>query len=177
MSTSTSVRPASTEYAPDYARYVDLVTEADVIAALENQFKAARGLFASVPEEKARYRYAHDKWSIKEVLGHVVDAERVFSYRALRFARYDSTELPGFDQDTFAANANFDNLPLHDILREYEAVRMSTVLLFKHLASDAWTQQGIANGNPITVRAVAFAIAGHELHHLGILRSKYLPGL
>src|SRR5215813_12156131 len=128
MSTFTVRKPASTEYPASYAQYIDLVTETDVIATLENQFKSARDLFASVPEEKASHRYAPGKWSIKEVLGHVVDGERVFSYRALRFARCDSTELPGFDQDTFAANANFDKVPLEDILREYEAVRMATVL-------------------------------------------------
>jgi len=177
MSTSTIVRPTSSEYASHYARYIDLVTEADVLAALENQSKSAHALFASIPEEKGSYRYAPGKWSINEVLGHIVDSERVFAYRTLRFARNDATELPGFEQDDFAANANFDNLILQDILREYEAVRMSTVLLLKHLSSEAWSRRGVANGNPITVRALAFAIAGHELHHLGILKSRYLPGL
>jgi hypothetical protein len=174
MSTSVIGKPAPSEYAADFGRYIDLVDDTDVVAVLEGLLKSTRTFLGNIAEEKADHRYAPGKWSIKEVVGHIVDSERVFVYRALRFARNDQTELPGFDQDVFAANANFANLRLSDIVQEYEAVRMSTLLLLKHLSPEAWGRRGIANGNGMTVRAFAYTIAGHELHHVRILRDRYL---
>jgi DinB superfamily len=174
MSTSVIGRPATSEYASYFGRYIDLVDETDVIAVLERQLKSTRILLGNIAEDKANHRYAPGKWSIKELVGHIVDSERVFAYRALRFARNDQTELPGFDQDAFAANANFGNLPLSDIVQEYEAVRTSTLLFLRHLPPEAWSRRGIANGNEMTVRALAFTIAGHEVHHVQILRDRYL---
>ena len=144
------------------------------VAVLENQLNSTRAFLGGISEKQGNHRYEPGKWSIKEVVGHVADTERVFAYRALRFARNDQTELPGFDQDTFAANANFANLPLSDIVDEYVAVRMATVLLLRHVANDAWNRRGIANKNEMTVRALAFTIAGHELHHIDILKTRYL---
>jgi hypothetical protein len=174
MSTRAIGKPATSEYPVYYDRYITLVDEADIVAALQNQMKSTQALLASIPEERENYRYEPGKWSVKELAGHVIDTERVFAYRALRFARNDKTELPGFDQDTFAAQANFANVPLRDIVQEYEAVRHATILLFKHLDSDAWNRRGVANSNEISVRALAFVIAGHELHHADILRNRYL---
>ena len=142
--------------------------------ALKNQMESTRALLDSIPEGQGGKRYEPGKWSIKELVGHVADCERIFAYRALRFARNDQTVLPGFDQDTFAANANFANLPLSDIVQEYEAVRRATLFLFKDLDSEAWNRRGVANNNDLTVRAIAFIIAGHELHHVGILKDRYL---
>ncbi len=174
MSTSAIGKPATSEYPVYYDRYITLVDETDIVATLQNQMKSTQALLASIPEERENYRYEPGKWSVKELAGHVIDTERVFAYRALRFARNDKTELPGFDQDTFAAQANFANVPLRDIVQEYEAVRHATILLFKHLDSDAWHRRGVANSNEISVRALAFVIAGHELHHADILRNRYL---
>ena len=174
MSMPLAGKPAESEYGAYYGRYIQLVAGADIVAVLQDQMRSTRALLDSISEEKGNHRYEAGKWSIKELVGHMVDTERVFAYRALRFARNDRTPLPGFDQDTFAANANFANLPLGSIIQEYEAVRGATVLLFKNLARDAWDRRGSANNNEVTVRAIAFTIAGHELHHIDILKKRYL---
>jgi hypothetical protein len=174
MSTSVVSRPAPSEYAAYFGRYIDLVAEPDVIAVLEGQARSMRELLGDISEEKANHRYAPGKWSIKEVVGHIIDTERVFAYRALRFARNDQTELAGFDQDVFAANANFANVTMKNILQEYEAVRSSTLWFLKHLPQDAWSRRGVASGNAMSVRAFAFAIAGHQVHHGRVLKERYL---
>jgi uncharacterized damage-inducible protein DinB len=174
MSNPVAVKPDVSEYGSYFGRYITLVADADIVAVLEDQLKTTRALLDSISEEKANHRYEAGKWSIKELVGHIADAERIFAYRALRFARNDKTELPGFDQDTFAASANFANLSLSAIIQEYEAVRRATILLLKNLGNDAWSRRGKANNTELTVRAIAFTIAGHELHHLGILKSRYL---
>jgi hypothetical protein len=167
-------KPAPSEFGAHFGRYINLVEDPDIIRVLENQLASTRALLAGISDETSVLRYEPGKWSIRELAGHVVDSERVFAYRALRFARNDKTELPGFDQDTFAANANFHNLPMQDIRLEYESVRTSTLFLFKHLQPEAWGRRGVANQNEITVRALAFTIAGHELHHMAILKGRYL---
>ena len=174
MSTTVIGKPAPSEYGAYFGRYITLVPDSDIFAVLQDQMKSTRTLLDTVSEEKGNHRYEAGKWSIKELVGHVIDTERIFVYRALRFARNDQTELPGFDQDTFAASANFANIALSDIVQEYQAVRSATVFFFKHLATDAWSRRGIANNNEMTVRAVAFTIAGHELHHMDILKKRYL---
>jgi hypothetical protein len=174
MSTTAIRKPAPSEYGAYFGRYITLIGNPDIIAGLERQLDETKALIGTLSEEKGNHRYEAGKWSIKELLGHVIDTERVFSYRALRFARNDSTELPGYDQDAFAANANYANISLVDILNEHEAVRRATLYLLKHLPSDAWDRHGIANKNHMTVRALAFTIAGHELHHRAILTTRYL---
>jgi hypothetical protein len=129
---------------------------------------------ADIPESNAGFRYAPDKWSIKEVVGHVADAERIFAYRALRFARNDKSPLVGFEQDDYILNASFDDYPLADLASEFHSIRQATIFLFKHLSEGAWLRKGVANQGEASVRALAYMIAGHELHHMEILRTRYL---
>src|SRR5688572_11005615 len=153
-------RPAASEYAPYYEGYISLVGD-DVLAALNSQHAETMRLLRGIPEERGSFRYTEGKWSIKEVVGHIIDGERIFVHRALRFARNDQTELPGFDQDTYVANSNHNNLKMSDITDEYDAVRRATIAMFQNLDGDAWRRRGVANKNEISVRAVAFVIAGH----------------
>lgn len=166
--------PAATEYAPYYGRYVSLVPEGDILAMLAEQMNSTLGLLRGIDEEKAGWRYAPDKWSIKELVGHMIDTERIFAYRALRFARNDETELQGFEQDDYVRHASFDAYRLGDLAREYEFVRGANLLMFKHLDEAAWQRRGVASGGEVSVRALAFIIAGHERHHVKILRTRYL---
>ena len=167
-------RPSPSEYAPHFARYVDLVAGADVILALSGQIDRTIPALRAVSEEISLKRYAPGKWSLKEVLGHMIDTERVFAYRALRIARSDKTLLPSFDQDAFVAAANFDARPWTDLLTEFELLRRVNVLMFRGLDKSAWELSGNASGNELSVRAAAFIIAGHELAHRQIIRDKYV---
>lgn len=169
--------PEATEYAPYYGRYIGLVGRPDVVTALEDQPRDTLALLSGLAEEQGDYRYASDKWSIKEMLGHVVDTERVFSYRALRFARNDATPLASFEQDGYVRAGEFGDRSLADLIEEFIAVRRATVWLFRGLSTEAWTRIGIASGNPVSVRALAYIVAGHELHHRNVLKEKYLPAL
>jgi len=166
--------PDPSEYAPYYGRYIKLVGGSDVVAALEDQPRETLVLFSTLTEQQGDYRYAPDKWNIKEMLGHIIDAERVFSYRALRFARNDSTPLASFEQDDYVRSGNFGNLRLADLIEEFVSVRRATVWLFRTLSPEAWMRRGVASDNPVSVRAVAYIIAGHELHHRTVLKEKYL---
>jgi len=174
MANSFATKPQSDEYAPSYGRYIDLVPSGSILATLQRQLAETRDLLARLTEEKAGYRYAPGKWSIKEVIGHVADSERVFTYRALRFARNDATPLPGFEQDGYVTNGRFDRRPLQDLRTEYEHVRLASIALFAPLAEEAWTKRGIANAVEVSVRALAWIIAGHEIHHRNVLQEKYL---
>lgn len=174
MSAVISHRPASTEYAPYYERYVSLVLDDDIVPILNRQVESSVLLLRSIPESQAGSRYAPGKWSIKELVGHMVDCERIFGYRALTFARNDATPIPGFEQDDYVAAAEFDRYPLSELTTEFEYLRRSNVQLFKHLDADAWTRKGVANGNAVSVRALAYIMAGHEAHHMGVLRERYL---
>jgi len=165
--------PDASEYAPYYGRYITLVGGHDVIAALEDQPRETLARL-SLSEEQGDFRYAPDKWSIKEVLGHVIDAERVFAYRALRFARNDRTPLASFEQDDYVRSGNFGDRRLADLIEEFVSVRRATIWLFRQLTGEAWMRRGIASDNPVTVRAIAYIIAGHELHHRRVLQEKYL---
>jgi hypothetical protein len=166
-------KPAPSEYAGFYGRYVDLVPDGDVLTALASQIEGTLAQLNKVSDADSLKRYAPGKWSVREAVGHMIDAERVFAYRALRFARNDSTNLPGFEQDDFVAAAYFDRRPWADLLAELAAVRASTVLMFRGFDQEAWPREGVANGNPMSVRAAAYVIAGHELHHMNVLREKY----
>jgi hypothetical protein len=171
-----SNHPAATEYAPYHARYVDLVPEEDIVPALEKQGKETAALLRSISEEKAGFRYAPDKWTVKTLVGHFTDAERIFGYRALAVARGDTTSLPGFDENSYAAAGDFDRRSMRDLADEYEANRRATVLLFRGLSPEAWTRKGTANNSPISVKGQAYVALGHERHHLRVLREKYGVG-
>ena len=167
-------RPDTTEYLSYYDKYISMVPDDDILAVLESQMEDTAGFLGTIPESQASFRYAPDKWSIKELVGHVIDGERVFAYRALRFARNDKTPLPGFEQDDYVRNGAFDNCRLSDLAAELKSVRQATLFLFKHLDEDAWKRRGVANDDEVSVRALAYIIAGHELHHREILRTRYL---
>ena len=174
MNNTTISRPDETEYLPYFGKYISLVPEGDIIDLLSRQLDETLGLLREIPESQAGFRYGDDKWSIKELVGHVIDAERIFAYRALRFARNDQTPLAGFEQDDYIRNAAFDERSLNDLASEFESVRRSTIYLFKQLDAEASMRAGLANGSKISVRALAYSIAGHELHHRSILRDRYL---
>jgi len=166
--------PAAAEYAPYYGKYVSLVPPGDILVTLGQQLDDTRALLRSIPESQGNMRYAPEKWSIKELTGHIIDTERIFGYRALRFARNDQTPLPGFEQDDYISSAAFDECLLSDLAAEFEHVRQSNILLFRQLKKEAWERTGDASGSRVSVRALAYIIAGHELHHRNILRAKYL---
>ena len=174
MSAITVPRPTAGEYAPFYAGYVAGVPDGDLIALLEQQAAETVALLGGLSEAKSDHRYAPGKWTIREVLGHIVDGERVFSYRALTFARGDAGPLPSFDENAWAAASNAGRRTMKELLAEYRAVRAATVALFRSFGEAEFARSGIASKNPVTVRALAYIIAGHERHHLKILRERYL---
>ena len=167
-------RPEKNEYAEFYAGYVALVEEPDIIAALRNQTADLQNLLAGVSAEKENYRYAEGKWSIRELLGHIVDGERVFSYRALRISRGDETPLAGFEENFYVAGSNFSNVKLADTLEEFSLLRRSNVLLFKNLIDEMWRRTGTASDAAVSVSALAYIMVGHVRHHVNILQTRYL---
>jgi len=166
--------PETTEYLPYYQKYVSLVQGGDLIPALEKQLASTAPFLRGISEEKSLYRYAPDKWSIKEVLGHVTDGERVFSYRAMRFGRNDQKPLAGFEQDGYVAAAGSDARPWSELIEEFEHVRRASILLFRGFSGDAVNRSGVASEANVSVRALGYIIAGHELHHMAIVRERYL---
>ncbi len=154
-------RPDSTEYAPYYTKYVELVPEDDIVTAMRSQLGETIALLEHVSEREACLHHHPYTWSIKDVVGHLTDSERVFAYRALRFARGDSTPLPGFDENSYVQVAQFDQQPLGDLLAGFEVVRRSSICLFQGLSDVAWSRRGIANGNDVTVLGLAYIIVGH----------------
>ena len=174
MADTVSNYPEKTEYAPYYERYITLVPEGDILKTLAGQLDSSLGLLQNISESKADWRYAPGKWSIKELVGHLIDAERIFAYRALRFARNDQTPLPGFEQDDYIRYAAFDACRLDELARELEFVRGANLLMFRHLDNAAWQRRGVASGGEVSVLALAYIMAGHEKHHMEILRTRYL---
>lgn len=174
MTRPESGRPAAAEYGEYYGRYIGKIEGTDIVVVLEDQLRSSLALLRTVDETAGNFRYGPDKWSLKEVVGHMIDTERVFTYRALVFARGDETALPGFDQDRWVTHANYARAPLAGVVDEFEAVRRSTILLLRHLDPEAWTRKGVANGMNWTTRSAAFVIAGHLEHHIEILRTRYL---
>ena len=166
--------PDHTEAADYYFTYINQVDPGDIRDILEAQGREALSMLAEIPESRADYRYAPEKWTIRQVVNHVNDAERVFSYRALWFARGFEAPLPSYDQNIAIASANVDMRSLRDHVEEFRAIRSATVPLFRHLPDDAWDRRGVASSHPVTVRALAYIIAGHVAHHLKILRERYL---
>lgn len=167
-------RPEKNEYAEYYETYVSLVGDGSILEVLKQNKIETQKILAEISEEKSHFRYAEGKWSIKELLGHIIDTERIFAYRALRFARADETPIEGFDQDPYIENANFDNCKFTDLIAEFALIRDSNILMLQNFPSEAWTRSGIASENPVTVRALAYMLAGHEKHHINILKERYL---
>ena len=168
--------PAADEHLEYYARYVGLVPAGDVLDTLERQLEDTVALVSSFGEQRAGFRYAPGKWSVREVVGHVVDVERVFAFRAMAAARNEVNALPGFDENAYVANADFDARTLNSLLGELTAVRRATLSFFRNLDDAAAMRRVTANGAPITARALAWIIAGHERHHGAILRERYGGG-
>jgi len=166
-------RPQPDEYSSFAARYVDLVGKGPIVEILEYLQQSTFNFFTRLDPGKANYAYAEGKWTIKQVLGHMADTERVFAYRALVFSR-EAIELPGFDQDVYMEKATFNSRSLEDIAEEFKTVRESTLYLFRSFSDEQQIQKGVAGGNPLSVRALAYMIAGHEMHHIKILKERYL---
>jgi hypothetical protein len=165
--------PAADEYAPYYGRYISLVAPGDILDQLERQREEMLARFRNVPESKGAYRYAPGKWSVRQVVLHLSDTERIMTYRALRIARGDATPLPGFDENAYAPESGADAVPLAELVGEFADVRRGSLALFRHLPADAWTRRGTASDSPFSVRALAWVVAGHPIHHLGVLRDRY----
>ena len=166
-------RPQSDEHSSYFSRYVDLVPDGDFTQMLEAEFERDIKALEKLTEQQAHHRYAPDKWSVLDVIGHLSDAERVFAYRALRFARGDETPLAGFDENTWMPIANFDSRELFSLLGEWRSVRAASLSLYKQLEPNAWLRRGPANGVTTSVRALAYMTLGHELHHRELLRTRY----
>lgn len=167
-------KPVEGEYASYYQPYIDKVEEMDLLPQLTRSKEQAMAIFDTIQEEKAKQRYAPDKWTIKELLGHLIDSERVFAYRAMSIARGEKQSLPGYDENAYVAAAAFNQRTWESLIEEYSAVRKSTCLLFAGMPEELAQQRGIANGKEVSVRALAAMIIGHEKHHLNILQERYL---
>jgi uncharacterized damage-inducible protein DinB len=167
-------RPAADEFAPYYGRYITRVADGDIVDTLRSQVGETLAMLRAIPESRGGHRYAEGKWSIRECVGHMSDTERVFAYRAMRFSRGDTVALPGFDENAFVANSSFDRRTLASLIDEFETVRRATVAFFDGVNGEEMLRRGTASDNPVSVRALAWIIAGHEVHHRGILRERYL---
>ncbi len=166
-------RPADDEYAPFYKDYVGLVPEDEVLPVLAAQRDLVSQIAASIPGDRETFRYADGKWSIREILGHIGDGERVFGYRAFCIGRGDQAAFPGFDQDDYMAAADYDRVPLADLAADFAALRASNLTVLRRLPPERWAQAGTASNARVTVRALAYVMAGHVRHHLGVLRARY----
>ena len=167
-------RPEPNEAAQYYSRYIDLVPSENIIESLEQQLDDAQKFFSDITEEKSLHAYAPDKWTIRQVLNHVNDGERIFLWRLLWFARGFQDPLPSFDQDVCTETSGANNVAWRDQVEEFKNIRLSTLSLVKNLPVEAWDRTGIASDNPFTVRALAYIIAGHVTHHTNVLRERYL---
>lgn len=167
-------KPNADEYAPHYATYISKVNTDDLLAALDHERNEVIVFLKSIPAEKLDYRYQEGKWSIKEIVIHLMDAERIFMYRALRFSRNDRTAVSGFDENEYVPESNASARSLKSLIDEYNAQRQSTIEFFKNITIEMSLRRGIANGKEISVRALGYAIPGHEIHHMGVIRERYL---
>ena len=168
--------PASYEYpnAPYFAEYLKFEAEENLFEVLKNQSSEILGIFENLTKGQAEFAYAAGKWSIKGLLGHMVDTERIFSYRVLAISRGEKTALPGFDENEYQAASEYETQDVKEILAQYKATRVATMLLFNSFSTKQWNQMGQANGKSISARALAWMIAGHEKHHLRIIKERYL---
>lgn len=167
-------RPSADDAASYYFTYIDKVPDGDVLTLLESSLEETLALLAGIAPDREPYRYAPGKWTVREVIGHVLDAERVFGYRAFHFARTDPAELPSMDQEVFARAAGADRRPLADLAAELEYVRRGHLALFRSFDAETWERTGVASGVGFRVRALPFILAGHEIHHRRILVERYL---
>lgn len=168
-------RPSQGDYAPYYTRYIEQLPDSDILAFLEKQGEEIVMLYHGFGEQHGGLRYASGKWSVKDILGHLIDGERIFAYRALHIARGDATPLPGFEEDDYARESNASERTIEDLTSEFRAVRVATLALFRSFSSEMWERFGVANNAPIKVSALPFIIAGHTAHHTGIIRERYMP--
>jgi hypothetical protein len=168
-----NVRPTSAEYAAHFDRYVCLIPESDVISVLNGQAERVHAALSGLSDERAGYRYAPDKWTVRESLGHIIDAERVFGYRAMSIARGEALSLLPFDENSYAAVANHDQAPIDELAEQFATLRRSHVLMLKHLTPDAWGRVGVVGEHPTTTRGMAFIMAGHVRHHANVLKERY----
>ena len=166
-------RPNETEYAPAYQTYVSHVTEDDILPAMRSQIDALDVLLDRVPPERETYAYAEGKWTIRQIIGHLIDGERVFGYRALCIARGETQNLPSFDENEYMLNAPYEHVELEDLLSEFRLARLSNIAMLRTLDQTAWTRVGVANGAPVSVRALVYVMVGHTRHHMGVLRERY----
>lgn len=167
-------RPLTSEYPEYYVPYVNLVPEGDLLTILNEDLKSTMALFEGMSNEEGHFRYAPDKWSIKEVLGHMTDTERIMSYRLLRIGRGDQTALAGFNENEFVEGSQINNKSINDILEDFVATRKATITLIKNMPAEAWSYKGNANNTEVTTRAIGYIIAGHAIHHKKIIRERYL---
>lgn len=168
-------RPATEDYAPFYTRYIEQLPDGDILAFLEKQGEETVKFYHGLGEQHGELRYAPGKWCVKDILGHLIDGERIFAYRALHIARRDAIPLPGFEEDDYARESNASERTIEDLTSEFRAVRAATLALFRSFSPDMWERFGIANNAPIKVSALPFIIAGHTAHHAGIIRERYVP--
>jgi hypothetical protein len=166
-------RPAAGDYNPAFERYVARVPESDVLASFTQQVEDVRAALTAIPAAREKDRYAPGKWSVRQVVGHVIDCDRVMGYRILAVARGDTAALPGFDEDVYGENAGHDATPLPSLLEEFTLVRRSNIMLVAGFSKEAWEREGIANNNRITVRALPYIMIGHVRHHFAVLKDKY----
>ena len=170
----TTTRPEAGEYAPAFADYVGRIAEGeDIAAVLVTQLDQVLARLGRISEARGDYRYAPEKWSIKEMVGHLSDSERIFAYRALRIGRGDTTPLPSFEEDAYVAQSRAGDRTLADLAAEWGDVRRATIALFRNLPAEAWRRRGTASDQPISVRALAYVVAGHLRHHLQVLEERY----
>lgn len=167
-------RPEAAEYGDYYDSYVSKVPEGDIVDILVSQKQSTARFLASISEEKSLFRYAPEKWSIRDVVMHLADAERLFLSRAVRIARCDQTPLPGFDENEYAATADADRHSLSELATDFACARDSSISFFQMISDEESRRTGIASNNPFSVRSFAFINAGHELHHVGVIRDRYL---
>ncbi len=167
-------RPTESEYAPYYQSYIDQVSESDILPVLRSQMDELDVLLAHVKPEQETFRYAEGKWSIREIVGHLIDGERVFGYRAFCVARGEQQSLPGFDQDEYMLTAPYDRIELEDLMSELRLIRLGNIAMFRTLDEQSWSRVGVANNNSVSVRALAFVMGGHLRHHMNVLRERYL---
>lgn len=165
------------EYGEFYDRYIKRSNNTPLLDLFYTNAKDAGDLLNGLTEEHSLYRYEEDKWSLKQVFGHLIDTERIFNYRALCLAREEPKSIPGFDQDLYVMNADFDLQPLESLKEQYTATRESTIALFSSFSEDELLRRGTISGTSFTVRATGYVIAGHEMHHLDIIQERYIPGL
>ncbi len=165
--------PAPDEYGPYWSRYISLVDDADILSVLRSGLAETLSLMSAAGEARAGYCYSPGKWSVRQVIGHLIDTERIWSYRALRIARNDQTPLAGFEQDEYVRFGPFERCSLGELAGELQAVRQSTICLYRSLGEEEWSRRGTASNTEVSVRALAFMTGGHEVHHRKILRERY----